>query len=426
MLPHRGPGPRYYFLSAGAGAGSAASPGFRAVRQTASGLTNSQTTATTSRTPSSTGPTTAWASAHRLRLASQLGSDELGRGAAQLALGALANNTIKTYNARWAAFKAFCSSIGERSLPATTATCAKYLMHLHRAGRVQPETAQKYLSAINTVHRDVFGYAEGLPAGGAVISSIVKGWQQRRGLQPQARRAKRMPLPARVAGDALRRVLLDGDASQPRLPLADLRACVYTALGLELMARAGSATNLICGDVEVVAGALRVTLRVMKGKQRQAALHSVTLPAGRAPELRAALRHWQRRRAAAWAAAGVAAPSAAARCYFELPGDRGFSDGGESALATAWLRSACALLGASPPAGHLWSSHSLRSGGASAAHAAGAFLATIRHVGGWARDSSVVHDYIDATVVWCPDAELFFGWMRPGPPSAAPSQPPPL
>ena len=40
------------------------------------------------------------------------------------------------------------------------------------------------------------------------------------------------------------------------------------------------------------------------------------------------------------------------------------------------------------------------------------FLPTICHVCGWVRDSSVVHDYIDATVVWCPDAELFFGWMR--------------
>jgi hypothetical protein len=406
-------------------AGSRTASGLRLL----SGVTNRQpggaaTTTTTSRTPASTGPTTAWASAHRLRLASQLGSDELGRGAAQLALGSLANNTVKTYNTRWAAFTAFCSSIGERSLPASTATCAKYLTHLYQSGRVQPETAQKYLSAINTVHRDVFGYAEGSPAGGAVISSVIKGWQQRRSHQPQARQAKRMPLPARVAGSALRRVLLDGDASQPHLPLGSLRALMYTALGFQLMARAGSATGLVFGDVETVAGALRVTLRVMKGKQRQPTLHSVTLPAGRAPELRAALRHWQRRRDAAWAAAGGGAPSAARR-YFELPGERGFSEGGESACASSWLRSACALLGAAPPAGHLWSSHSLRSGGASAAHAAGAFLATVRHVGGWARDSSVVHDYIDATVMWCPDAELFFGWMRPGPPSAAPLPPPP-
>jgi hypothetical protein len=56
----------------------------------------------------------------------------------------------------------------------------------------------------------------------------------------------------------------------------------------------------------------------------------------------------------------------------------------------------------------------------------GAFLATICHVSGWARDSSVVHDYINAAVEWCPAAELFFGWMRPWPPSAASSQPPPL
>jgi hypothetical protein len=38
----------------------------------------------------------------------------------------------------------------------------------------------------------------------------------------------------------------------------------------------------------------------------------------------------------------------------------------------------------------------------------------IKFFGGWARESVVVLDYIDPTVLPCPGAWQFFGWMTPG------------
>jgi hypothetical protein len=38
----------------------------------------------------------------------------------------------------------------------------------------------------------------------------------------------------------------------------------------------------------------------------------------------------------------------------------------------------------------------------------------IKFFGGWARESDVVHDYIDLTVIPSPVAWKLFGWMTPG------------
>ena len=40
----------------------------------------------------------------------------------------------------------------------------------------------------------------------------------------------------------------------------------------------------------------------------------------------------------------------------------------------------------------------------------------IKFFGGWARESDVVLDYIDPTVLPCPGAWQLFGWMTPGGP----------
>ena len=80
---------------------------------------------------------------------------------------------------------------------------------------------------------------------------------------------------------------------------------------------------------------------------------------------------------------------------------------------TQWLRLACGLVAAAPPAGFSWTSHSLRKGGATAAHAAGVLLGVIRYRGGWSRASDVVLDYIDPAVMNTPAGRFFFYWLTP-------------
>eukprot|EP00873_Tetraselmis_striata_P010231 jgi/Tetstr1/430495/TSEL_020303.t1 len=78
-----------------------------------------------------------------------------------------------------------------------------------------------------------------------------------------------------------------------------------------------------------------------------------------------------------------------------------------------WLSTSVRLVGAAPPAGTSWTSHSLRKGVASAANAVGVPLSHIRYQGGWATNSDVVLDYIDPNVLPSPGAWFFFGHIAP-------------
>lgn len=79
--------------------------------------------------------------------------------------------------------------------------------------------------------------------------------------------------------------------------------------------------------------------------------------------------------------------------------------------------------GIRPPAGVSWSTHSLRSGAASAARAVGVPEHIIAHKGGWAQDSAAFRRlYTDPSIQPSPAAGMFFGWLvlpplpRPGAP----------
>ena len=82
-----------------------------------------------------------------------------------------------------------------------------------------------------------------------------------------------------------------------------------------------------------------------------------------------------------------------------------------SAVQNAWLASALRQVQLAPPAGYSWTSHSLRSGAASAARAIGISLEVIRYFGHWARNSDTVRDYIDPTFRPSLAASFFFGWL---------------
>jgi len=75
------------------------------------------------------------------------------------------------------------------------------------------------------------------------------------------------------------------------------------------------------------------------------------------------------------------------------------------------MKSALNAVGAAPPPGYTWTSHSLRKGAASAARAIRVTLDVIRYFGGWAKNSDVVNDYIDPSVRPSPAASFFFGWL---------------
>ena len=81
-----------------------------------------------------------------------------------------------------------------------------------------------------------------------------------------------------------------------------------------------------------------------------------------------------------------------------------------SALVNAWLQEVLAVLNVEAPVGCSWSSHSLRSGGASAAFALGVDLLVIMSWGLWASLDSL-HLYVDVLVRADEAAGLFFGHL---------------
>lgn len=385
-----------------------------------------------------------WAAAQRAALASALGNSPEAVYAMRLATGHLATSTLESYGRKFDVFLRFCRERGLQPLPASSATCVKFLAHLALKNTVQPNSARKYLSAINTVHTNVLHVERG-PASGAMLDQVHRGWEmQRARTRPEARKAERAPLPAAVALQALRRVLADqaahaaGDAAAggaasagSTLPVADLRALVYLALGFQLMARASTDAALLSGDVAVTADNLLLGLRKEKGKDQRAEFRTLSLPVASVPELAAAVRYWQQRRAAAWGAVPAGAPArfattvtrggqrvqlpACAQHFFLLPGDgAAAAAAAPSAHCNLWLQRACALLGAAPPAGDLWQSHSLRKGAASAASAEGLDVPRIRFWGGWAHDSGAVMDYINPSVLADEGSRVFFGWLVAG------------
>eukprot|EP00873_Tetraselmis_striata_P009305 jgi/Tetstr1/429569/TSEL_019469.t1 len=97
--------------------------------------------------------------------------------------------------------------------------------------------------------------------------------------------------------------------------------------------------------------------------------------------------------------------------FWQLPND----DPGTWTTATAseWVTAAALAVDATPPAIFCWSSHSLRSGGASAASATGVPMPTVRWLGGWAVGSGVVLNYIVPGILDSAGARYFFGFLAP-------------
>jgi len=214
-----------------------------------------------------------------------------------------------------------------------------------------------------------------------------------------------MPLPARVAHAAL--VLAADAGSVGRLGAPLLRAMVYVSLGFQLMARSDTDAHLLVDDVILTDENISVRLRSEKGKAGLLERRVLHLPAEELPRLHAALRHWDAVRRRAWDASGRGRSDPN---FWRLPGDPA-QFRSSSAYCTAWLQQACAHLKLSAPPGFSWTSHSLRSGAASAAFAVGVPERSICYYGGWAPGSQSLNRYIDLTVRADNATRVFFSWL---------------
>ena len=160
--------------------------------------------------------------------------------------------------------------------------------------------------------------------------------------------------------------------------------------------------SLRVGDVRGSAAGISVTLDHEKGKRVDGTARVITFPPGAVPGLEQLLAMWEELRGPT----DRAGPDAS---YFAFAHERRRQF--PSTQIDTWLQLILDHLGERPPAGEVWSGHSLRKGAASGAGAIDVALFRICFIGGWSIKSRAVHDYIDATCPDTPAARRFFGWL---------------
>ena len=354
-----------------------------------------------------------WLRQHQYRLRDELGDSLVAQQTAALATRALVPNTYIRYSEKWLKFERFCKTQGLSALPATKATVALYMGHLAaqrtKAGkrRIQPQSRQGYLSCINKVHATVLGQHDG-PARATtnpLLAEVIRGWQLEYNSEPADPTTERIAIPAdtvlAIAGEAATRVI------KGKIDNELLRCCVATCTGFLLGARPATLAHLRRQDL--VLNGSTLTIHVTREKPTRTKKRSRRVVQFQREQLPAALIFLLKK----WLT------KANQNDMWSLPTDN------FTTIAAAWthyVTSATAMVGHRPPQGFKFTSYSLRKGAATAMHSINVSLGTIRHVGGWARKSSSVWDYIDPMVRASHGAYAFFGQLLPA--QFLPSPPP--
>jgi hypothetical protein len=340
-------------------------------------------------------------------LASLLGDDDLGRTALSLCQASLQPRSYDTYASALAGFMQFCVEQDLAPLEATPVHIARYVAWLGVRGTVSATSLQPYLSAINRFLQD-HGVAP--VALGPLVGNVRAGLRNSQvSLQPTA---PRLPLPAPVALD----ILAQAERLLPALrwtfppdpTLLTFRALVVVLINYTFFCRGECGVSMRSTDLAVHDSFLTLFLRKVKGRAA-AAPHQLPLlqiPVASLPRLAHLVTHFIDGRRQLAASCKQPVPDA---MWSLSPGEA--SPSWTAATLSGWLSLACACVQHEPPPGFSWTSHSLRKGAASAANSIGVVLTKIRYMGGWAKDSNVVHDYIDPTMAPSPAAQLFFGHL---------------
>ena len=339
-----------------------------------------------------------WADAIAERWTAQIGDHPERERIVQLIGSSLCDSTVEKYGRHVANFIRWCDNQADRPcpLPASSATVARWIAgDVTVGGKVKESSLQPYLSAINRLHEDL---DFDKPALGTLIARVRKGLAHEHADSGE-RGAQRVYLPPPVVESLLVWALdLEVNGQRER---ELLRAAVAVIVTFVLFARGGTGAALRDGDVRRRSAAgILFTLVKEKGKKAAGVARTLVIPHDAIPGLSALLDKWE----------AVRGGVPRTQCYFSFRGERREFP---STQIDTWLRLCLAHHGYEPPAGELWSGHSLRKGAASGAGALDVALHRICYAGGWKSCSRVVLDYIDPTCPLTSACRRFFGWLKP-------------
>jgi len=270
-----------------------------------------------------------------------------------------------------------------RPVPAQPAQILAYIGWLLKEEAVSSASLQGYLSAVSSLHQDL-GYPS--PTVGKLMVEAKRGFSELEATtaDPLGRR----PLPCQVIWQI---VQLGLDSKIPEV----VRAAACVALNACFFCRSDTGITLRRSDVMLTEDSIQLRERHLKNVSRR----QLVVLSRQTSRTDPVVRLLQKFDALAAQDEG---------CYWRLAGER--SALWSSSRVDDWLQLCLGLVGAVPPPGVSWSSHSLRSGGATGAHSVGVQDHVICRWGVWASLRSLSR-YVDALTPPSQEAFLLFSHL---------------
>lgn len=311
---------------------------------------------------------------------------------------------MRTYSSTLKQFFEFAAMCGIRPTSVTVFDIVNYISWQAERGRVHADNLQPYLSSINK-----FLQQTGCEpvAQGPLVNDAVSGL---RALQHmQSARDSRVYIPASVMLKIFRAAQQLAKSASTIKDLELHRSMVASITAFYFFHRSDTDHALLADDLVVDASFITLRERRVKGHSSDRDRRVVRLPIAEVHEFAALVVQYKHLRR-------HLAPKAGSYLW-SLTAAKPKND------QTAWLLQALERVGATPPPGFKWTSHSLRHGAATSAAAINVPLEKIRHCGGWAARSSAVLKYIDPTALPDSACYFFFGWLTPYARPPAPTSP---
>lgn len=305
------------------------------------------------------------------------------------------DRTAATYAANWAAFSRYCMRRGRCALPANTNTVVNFVGWQWRRGSVKAASLKPMLAAVRKAHLAA-GYAN---ACDDTRVREAKAGFRRADLQfrPSCERV-RAPLPARLAWTLARRALDAPAARRQRL----------TALVCQFwwMRRSSDVARLAVGEVEArLDGSTHYVVPRHKTEAARGLL-ARSLPPPRPEDARPDgepdLPHFLLQRLLGDLAHLPVSARLFTTCRAQVA----------AKLFSAWLLEELRLMGIVAPVGTFYASHSLKSGGATAANAAGVPRGAIAELSA-TTERTLAASYISALAPPTDYDRVFFGRLLP-------------
>jgi len=341
------------------------------------------------------------------RIAALVPSTPAGSATISLAEHCFAPSTDRTKTSQWVKFVRFCEQDGQEPLPASEGTLLSYLGHLFEEDRVHGRSVDHYISAIRTRHMRE-GFADPFATGHHVdLLRAFRFQDDQRGQLQDVRAA----IPATL----IQRIRLLGLGSEPG-SLTEHQAAMVEFQYL-LTWREGSVRTVQVGDVQVRVGGqsaenlddrslltLVARPRTLKGRLVRgvgacalSCRHHPTQLSNRNP-LGLQLRFYCMRRSS----------SAPEEQYWARPGLNL-----RPQVVTAALSACLTALQVVPPPFCTYTSHSLRSGSATAQILINVPLPHIARRGGWRNVNMVANVYYDSRLTPSTEMTLYFWSLAP-------------